>query len=95
VTAAFRGDFCEIIGENKNFDEIAYGNSDPFCRQHDAKCTLRNITSFVDQHSIALSLSMKELSAKVTYQDPVQTLGAETLAYFVATWCRRATKFPV
>jgi hypothetical protein len=45
------------------------------------------ITSFVDQRLIAVSLSMKELSAKGIPQKLGVTLGSEAVAYSTATKC--------
>jgi hypothetical protein len=46
----------------------------------------------MDQRSIALYLSMKELSVKAIHQEIVQTLGAEAVAYLTVTWYLRAAK---
>jgi hypothetical protein len=46
------------------------------------------------QRSIALYLSMIGLSAQAIHQEPVQTLGAEAVAYPTVTSCLRAAKCP-
>jgi hypothetical protein len=48
----------------------------------------------MDQPSIALYLSMKELSSKPMYQELVQMLGAEAVAYPTVTWYLRVATFP-
>jgi hypothetical protein len=46
------------------------------------------------QRLIALYLFLKGISAKASHQEPVQTLGAETVAYPTVTWYIRSATFP-
>jgi hypothetical protein len=94
MTAALRGDFYEIIGRNKNFDEIARGKLRSFLVANMTLNVGEEIPSSMDQRSIALYVSVKGLSAKAIHQELIQTLGAEAVVYWTVVWHLLAAKFP-
>jgi hypothetical protein len=89
-----KGEFHQIIGSNKNLNEIAYGKSRSFFVANMRLNARYEITVSMNQRSIAPELSTKELPAKATCQDLVEMLGAEAVAYPTVTWYLRAAKFP-
>jgi hypothetical protein len=94
MTATLRGEFHKIIGENKNLDEIAYGKLRSVLVANMTLNIHYEITSFIDQRSIAFCLSMKGLFSKEIHQKLVQTLGFQAVAYPTVTWHLHAAKFP-